>query len=174
MAALHINPPENFTFSTPCSERSKWKMRDSKDIGFSRIIDQNRGNEQILAADQAKFELFKGLGSNEGCYSIKLKPGSIPNFAITSPDMCRFLFLKQTKGELERMVEEKVIIPVLKPTELIVHRKELFAADALSKKPSEEVPTREELEAEIDTFIQMITSSLPASSRRLDELKLHS
>ncbi|GBO43873.1 Uncharacterized protein K02A2.6 [Araneus ventricosus] len=32
-------------------------------------------------------------------------------------------------------------------------------------------PTEEELEAEIDVFIQVITSSLPASSRRLDELR---
>ncbi|GBN33323.1 Transposon Ty3-G Gag-Pol polyprotein [Araneus ventricosus] len=46
------------------------------------------------------------------CYSIKLKPGAIP-FAITSPRRV----LNQTKAELERMAEEKVITPVLKPTE---------------------------------------------------------
>ncbi|GBN85891.1 hypothetical protein AVEN_180978-1 [Araneus ventricosus] len=49
--------------------------------------------------------------------------------------------------------------------------KELFAADALSRNPQKVPYKREELEAEIDAFIQMITSSLPASSRRLDELR---
>ncbi|GBL82434.1 Uncharacterized protein K02A2.6 [Araneus ventricosus] len=50
--------------------------------------------------------------------------------------------------------------------------KELFAADALSRNPQKVPYKREELEAEIDAFIQMITSSLPASSRRLDELRV--
>ncbi|GBM91354.1 Uncharacterized protein K02A2.6 [Araneus ventricosus] len=73
---------------------------------------------QISAADpKAKFpELFKGLGVMKGCYSIKLKPGAIP-FAITCPRRVPIPLLKQTKAELERMVEEKVITPVLKPTE---------------------------------------------------------
>ncbi|GBM00675.1 Retrovirus-related Pol polyprotein from transposon 17.6 [Araneus ventricosus] len=48
---------------------------------------------------------------------------------------------------------------------------ELFAADALSRNPQKVPYKREELEAEIDAFIEMITSSLPASSRRLDELR---
>ncbi|GBL77140.1 hypothetical protein AVEN_12772-1 [Araneus ventricosus] len=52
----------------------------------------------------------------KGCYSVKLKPGAIP-FAITSPRRVPIPLLKQTKAELERMVEEKVITPVLKPTE---------------------------------------------------------
>ncbi|GBM79518.1 Transposon Ty3-G Gag-Pol polyprotein [Araneus ventricosus] len=52
----------------------------------------------------------------KGCYSIKLKPGAIP-FAITSPRRVLIPLLKQTKAELERMMEEKVITPVLKPTE---------------------------------------------------------
>ncbi|GBN63680.1 Transposon Ty3-I Gag-Pol polyprotein [Araneus ventricosus] len=52
----------------------------------------------------------------KGCYSIKLKPGAIP-FSITSPRRVPIPLLKQTKAELERMVEEKVITPVLKPTE---------------------------------------------------------
>ncbi|GBN65096.1 Retrovirus-related Pol polyprotein from transposon 17.6 [Araneus ventricosus] len=73
---------------------------------------------QISAADpKAKFpKLFKGLGVMKGCYSIKLKPGAIP-FAITSPRRVLIPLLNQTKAELERMVEEKVITPVLKPTE---------------------------------------------------------
>ncbi|GBO20528.1 Uncharacterized protein K02A2.6 [Araneus ventricosus] len=73
---------------------------------------------QISAADpKAKFpELFKGLGVMKGCYSMKLKPGAIP-FAITSPRRVLIPLLKQTKAELKRMVEEKVITPVLKPTE---------------------------------------------------------
>ncbi|GBO05871.1 Retrovirus-related Pol polyprotein from transposon 17.6 [Araneus ventricosus] len=52
----------------------------------------------------------------KGCYSIKLKPGAI-SFAITSTRRVPIPLLKQTKAELERMVEEKVITPVLKPTE---------------------------------------------------------
>ncbi|GBN21214.1 hypothetical protein AVEN_3861-1 [Araneus ventricosus] len=73
---------------------------------------------QISVVDpKAKFpELFKGLGVMKECYSIKLKPGSIP-FAITSPRRVPIPLLKQTKSELERMVEEKVITPDLKPTE---------------------------------------------------------
>ncbi|GBN61794.1 Transposon Ty3-G Gag-Pol polyprotein [Araneus ventricosus] len=73
---------------------------------------------QISAADpKAKFpELFKRLGVMKGCYSIKLKPGATP-FAITSTRRVPIPLLKQTKAELGRMVEEKVITPVLKPTE---------------------------------------------------------
>ncbi|GBM80485.1 Transposon Ty3-G Gag-Pol polyprotein [Araneus ventricosus] len=52
----------------------------------------------------------------KGCYSIKLKPGAIP-FAITSPRRVPIPILKQTKAELERIVEEKVNTAVLKPTE---------------------------------------------------------
>ncbi|GBM84403.1 hypothetical protein AVEN_186015-1 [Araneus ventricosus] len=72
---------------------------------------------QVSAVDpNAKFpELFKGLVVMKGCYSIKLKP-AIP-FAITSPRRVPIPLLNQTKAELERMVEEKVITPV-KPTEL--------------------------------------------------------
>ncbi|GBN39120.1 hypothetical protein AVEN_39205-1 [Araneus ventricosus] len=77
---------------------------------------------QISAADRkAKFpELFTGLGVMKGYYSIKLKPGTI-QFAITSPRRVLIPLLKKTKAELERMVEEKVITPVLKTTEW-VHR----------------------------------------------------
>ncbi|GBN85890.1 Uncharacterized protein K02A2.6 [Araneus ventricosus] len=73
---------------------------------------------QISAADpKAKFpKLFKGLGVMKGCYSIKFKVGAIP-FAITSPRYVPIPLLKQTKAELERMVAEKIITPVLKPTE---------------------------------------------------------
>ncbi|GBN29455.1 hypothetical protein AVEN_109435-1 [Araneus ventricosus] len=73
---------------------------------------------QISAVDpKAKFpELFKGLGLMKEYYSIKLKPGAIP-FAITSPRRVPIPLLNQTKAELERMVEEKVISLVLKPTE---------------------------------------------------------
>ncbi|GBM60651.1 hypothetical protein AVEN_73321-1 [Araneus ventricosus] len=72
----------------------------------------------ISAANpKTKFpELFKGLGVMKGYYSIKFKPGAIP-FAITSPRRVPIPLLKQTKAELERMLEEKVITPVLKPTE---------------------------------------------------------
>ncbi|GBN33420.1 hypothetical protein AVEN_158695-1 [Araneus ventricosus] len=52
----------------------------------------------------------------KGCYSLKLKPGAIP-FAITSLRRVPIPLLKQTKAELERMVEENVIIPILNPTE---------------------------------------------------------
>ncbi|GBM99266.1 hypothetical protein AVEN_272121-1 [Araneus ventricosus] len=73
---------------------------------------------QISAADpKAKFpKLLKGLGVMKGCYYIKLKPGAIP-FAITSPRLVPIPLLKQTEAELEKMVEEKFITPVLKPTE---------------------------------------------------------
>ncbi|GBM17908.1 Retrovirus-related Pol polyprotein from transposon 17.6 [Araneus ventricosus] len=47
----------------------------------------------------------------KGYYSIKLKPGAIP-FPITSPRRVQIPLLKQTKAELERMMEEKVITPV--------------------------------------------------------------
>ncbi|GBM12909.1 hypothetical protein AVEN_114978-1 [Araneus ventricosus] len=190
MAALNLNPPENFTFSTPCNS-SKWKMRFeryriasglSTRTGNEQNVFQNANLEppdkilcgpdknplkilgkfktnieykgkscteavyvisnlqtclfgktctifswfgskfeffcQISAVDpKAKFpELFKGLGVMKGCYSIKSKPGANP-FAITSPRRVPIPLLKQTKAELGRMVEEKVIIPVLKSTE---------------------------------------------------------
>ncbi|GBM34061.1 hypothetical protein AVEN_150747-1 [Araneus ventricosus] len=50
--------------------------------------------------------------------------------------------------------------------------KEIVRRRCIVKKPPESSLQKEELEAEIDAFIQMITSSLPASSRRLDELRV--
>ncbi|GBN07179.1 Uncharacterized protein K02A2.6, partial [Araneus ventricosus] len=50
--------------------------------------------------------------------------------------------------------------------------KELFVADVLSRNLQKVPYKREELEAEIDEFIQMITSSLSTSSGRLDELRV--
>ncbi|GBM22128.1 hypothetical protein AVEN_266487-1 [Araneus ventricosus] len=116
MAALHINPPENFTFSTPCNWPN-WKMRFER-YRIASGLSTKTGNGQIFATDpKAKFpELFKGLGVMKGCYSIKLKPGANP-FAITSPRRVPIPLLYQTEAELERMVKEKVITPVLKPTE---------------------------------------------------------
>ncbi|GBN54663.1 hypothetical protein AVEN_13832-1 [Araneus ventricosus] len=52
----------------------------------------------------------------KGFYSIKLKPGAIP-FAMTSPRRVPIPLLKPTKAELERMVVEKVITPILKLAE---------------------------------------------------------
>ncbi|GBL95553.1 hypothetical protein AVEN_54150-1 [Araneus ventricosus] len=86
---------------------------------FSLGLDPNLNSIcQISAtAPKAKFpELFKGLEVMKGCYSIKLKPGAIP-FAITSPRRVPIPLLNQTKAKLKRMVEDKVITPVLKPTE---------------------------------------------------------
>ena len=48
--------------------------------------------------------------------------------------------------------------------------KEQFTAGALPRNPQKVSCKRENLEAEVDSFIQMITSSLPKSSRRLEEL----
>ncbi|GBM22130.1 hypothetical protein AVEN_266489-1 [Araneus ventricosus] len=64
---------------------------------------------------------------------------------------------------------------MMKFSYIIVHipGNELFAADALSRNPQKVPYKREELEAEIVAFIQMITSYLPASSLRLDELRVH-
>ncbi|GBO25324.1 hypothetical protein AVEN_20958-1 [Araneus ventricosus] len=69
---------------------------------------------------------------------------------------------------------QRIKLRMMKFYYTIVHipGKELFAADALSRNPQKVPYKREELEAEIDAFIQMITSSLPASSRRLDELRV--
>ncbi|GBN33418.1 hypothetical protein AVEN_158693-1 [Araneus ventricosus] len=69
---------------------------------------------------------------------------------------------------------QRIKLRMIKFSYIVVHipGKELFAADALSRNPQKVPYKREELEAEIDAFIQMITSSLPASSRRLDELRV--
>ncbi|GBM69456.1 Retrovirus-related Pol polyprotein from transposon 17.6 [Araneus ventricosus] len=86
---------------------------------FSLVLVRNLNSIcQISAADpKAKFpNLFKGIGVMKGCYSVKLKPGAVPCL-ITSPRRVPIPLLKQTKAELERMVEEKFISPVLKPTE---------------------------------------------------------
>ena len=52
----------------------------------------------------------------KGYYSIKLKTGATL-FAIISPRCVRIPLVKQTEDELKRMVEQKVITSVLKPTE---------------------------------------------------------
>ncbi|GBM63504.1 Transposon Ty3-I Gag-Pol polyprotein [Araneus ventricosus] len=69
---------------------------------------------------------------------------------------------------------QRIKLRMMKFSYTIVHipGKELFAADALSRNPQKVPYKSEELEAEIDAFVQMITSSLPASSRRLDELRV--
>ena len=68
---------------------------------------------------------------------------------------------------------QRIKLRMMKFSYTIVHipGKELFAADALSRNPQKVPYKRENLEAEIDVFIQVITSSLPASSRRLEELR---
>ncbi|GBO10434.1 hypothetical protein AVEN_165063-1 [Araneus ventricosus] len=45
MAAFHINPPENFTFSTPCNW-SKWKMRFER-YRIASGLSIKTGNEQV-------------------------------------------------------------------------------------------------------------------------------
>ncbi|GBM22401.1 hypothetical protein AVEN_166655-1 [Araneus ventricosus] len=62
---------------------------------------------------------------------------------------------------------------MMKFSSTVVHipGKAFFAADALSRSTQKVPCKREKFEAEIDAFIQMITSSLPASYRRLDELR---
>ncbi|GBL83030.1 hypothetical protein AVEN_165265-1 [Araneus ventricosus] len=68
---------------------------------------------------------------------------------------------------------QRIKLRMMKFSYTIVHipGKELFAADALSRNLQKVPCKREELEAEIDAFIQMLTSSLPTSSLRLDELR---
>ncbi|GBO30625.1 hypothetical protein AVEN_202715-1 [Araneus ventricosus] len=63
-----------------------------------------------------KPDIHRKNNENESTCLENLKPGAIP-FAITSPRGVPIPLLKQIKAELERMVEEKVITPVLKPTE---------------------------------------------------------
>ncbi|GBM26628.1 hypothetical protein AVEN_85228-1 [Araneus ventricosus] len=45
MAALHINPPENFTFPKPCNW-SKWKMRFER-YRIASGLSTKTGNEQV-------------------------------------------------------------------------------------------------------------------------------
>ncbi|GBM62402.1 Uncharacterized protein K02A2.6 [Araneus ventricosus] len=83
------------------------------------------------------------------------------------------IFPKKNLDDLSPRLQ-RIKLRMMKFSYTIVHipGKELFTADALSRNPQKVPYKREELEAEIDAFIQMITSSLPASSRRLDELRV--
>ncbi|GBM24969.1 Retrovirus-related Pol polyprotein from transposon 17.6 [Araneus ventricosus] len=83
------------------------------------------------------------------------------------------IFSKKNLDDLSPRLQ-RIKLRMMKFSYTIAHipGKELFAADALSRNPQKVPYKREELEAEIDAFIQMITSSLPASSRRLDELRV--
>ncbi|GBO19173.1 Retrovirus-related Pol polyprotein from transposon 17.6 [Araneus ventricosus] len=85
------------------------------------------------------------------------------------------IFSKKNLDDLSPRLQ-RIKLRMMKFSYTIVHipGKELFAADALSRNPQKVPYKREELEAEIDAFIQMITSSLPASSRRFDELRAFS
>lgn len=49
--------------------------------------------------------------------------------------------------------------------------KKLYAADALSRKPQERQKEADELEEELDVYVRMVTSSLPASTNRLKEIR---
>lgn len=49
--------------------------------------------------------------------------------------------------------------------------KRLYAADALSRKPQGKMGEADELEEEIDAYVHMVTSSLPASCHRLKEIR---
>ncbi|GBO01559.1 hypothetical protein AVEN_167605-1 [Araneus ventricosus] len=81
-------------------------------------------------------------------------------------------FSKKNLDDLSPRLQ-RIKLRMMKFSYIIVHipRKELFAADALSRNTQNVLYKREELEAEIDAFIQMITSSLQAASRRLDEIR---
>ncbi|GBN52018.1 Transposon Ty3-I Gag-Pol polyprotein [Araneus ventricosus] len=88
------------------------KLQLDADFTLTKVIERVRLSEVIKEQQEKLIE--KDL--MKGCYSIKLKLGAIP-FAITSHRRVPIPLLKQTKAELERMVEEKVNTPVLKPTE---------------------------------------------------------
>ncbi|GBN48552.1 hypothetical protein AVEN_233102-1 [Araneus ventricosus] len=67
MAALHINPPENFTFSTP-SYWSKWKMRFER-YRIASGLSTKTGNEQVnsllyIMGEQAE-DIFSSFGLSE-------------------------------------------------------------------------------------------------------------
>ncbi|GBM37649.1 hypothetical protein AVEN_132093-1 [Araneus ventricosus] len=67
MAALHINPPENFTFSTPCNW-SKWKMRFER-YRIASGLSTKTGNEQAnsllyIMGEQAE-DIFSSFGLSE-------------------------------------------------------------------------------------------------------------
>ncbi|GBM07895.1 Uncharacterized protein K02A2.6 [Araneus ventricosus] len=83
------------------------------------------------------------------------------------------IFFKKNLDDLSPRLQ-RIKLRMMKFSYRIVHipGKKLFATDALSRNPQKVPYKREELEAEIDAFIQMVTSSLPASSRRLDELRV--
>ncbi|GBM50866.1 hypothetical protein AVEN_178136-1 [Araneus ventricosus] len=78
---------------------------------------------------------------------------------------------KNSDGLSPRLQRIKLRMMKFSYTTVHIPGKELFAADALSRNPQEVPYKREKLEAGIYAFIQMITSSLPASSRRLDVLR---
>ena len=66
---------------------------------------------------KAKYpELFIGLGSLEGEYTIKLKPNSTP-FALTTPRRVALPLRPRVKKELERMESMGVITKISEPTE---------------------------------------------------------
>ncbi|GBM18120.1 hypothetical protein AVEN_75534-1 [Araneus ventricosus] len=67
MAALHINPPENFTFSMP-SNWSKWKMGFKRYQIASGLLTKT-GNEQVnsllyIMGEQAE-DIFSSFGLSE-------------------------------------------------------------------------------------------------------------
>ncbi|GBM57176.1 hypothetical protein AVEN_55066-1 [Araneus ventricosus] len=78
MAGLHINPPENFTFSTP-SNWSKWKMRFER-YRIASGLSTKTGNEQVnsllyIMGDQAEdiFSSFDLSETEQDHFDIVLK-----------------------------------------------------------------------------------------------------
>ncbi|GBM60645.1 hypothetical protein AVEN_73317-1 [Araneus ventricosus] len=69
MAALHINPPENFTFSTPCNW-SKWKMRFER-YRIASGLSTKTGNEQVNSLLYIMGEKAEDIFSSFGLFETE-------------------------------------------------------------------------------------------------------
>ena len=123
-------------------------------------------------------QLFEGLGTMAGAYDIQLKADAKPQALFTARHVPIHLHA-QVQAKLEWMESLGVISRVDKPTEwcagmvgMVVEHvpgKLLYTADALSCSPLHvnEDTTMDKYDS-VESYAAMVTSTLPASSERLE------
>lgn len=85
------------------------------------------------------------------------------------------LLSTKTIGELPARIQ-RMRMRLMRFTYTIIHvpGKYMYTADTLSRAPEEDIhPTDEELQVEIEQYVQAVMTTLPASDRKLEEIRRH-
>ncbi|GBN27399.1 Uncharacterized protein K02A2.6, partial [Araneus ventricosus] len=131
--------------------------------------------EWVRKRDQAPFLTKRSQNSSNPYQKDSMANDFDPEKEIYTVTRCFIVWLREPQPQKQadgRRAEDQVANDEAFLYNCTYSRKGIVRRRSLSRNPQKVPYKREELEAEIDAFIQMITSSLPASSRRLDELRV--